>query len=60
MGGNLEEKIEYMNVFRESNKPIVQDQYREDPKFQYFKQCVDDHEVVLPVLEYVKEKTLCL
>lgn len=30
------------------------------PKFQYFLQCKIDHALVLPVLDYVYKKTLCL
>ena len=51
----------YNKVYKDSNMPAVIEKYKDDPKVQYFNQCVyADQELFLPVLEYVHAKTLCL
>lgn len=57
---NLKERIKYINIYKEGNREIIQEQYAKDPKFQWFQVCRDTHETVLPVLHYVYKKTLCL
>lgn len=38
----------------------VKQRHANDPKFQYFQICTDTCEVVLPILNHVHKKTLCL
>ena len=57
----IQERLTYNKVYKDSNMPAIIDKYRDDPKMQYFIQCVyADQELFLPVLEYVHAKTLCL
>lgn len=56
----LEDKVRSIDLFREGHQSGVQAKYEDDPKFQYFLSCTEDREVVLPVLQYVHNKTLCL
>jgi hypothetical protein len=56
----LEEELKYRQVYKQHHSSVVQFKFNEDPKFLYFKQCYQDSELELPVLNYVREKTLCL
>lgn len=56
----LEEKIKYINIMKNGNSPMVQEKHRDDPKFQYYLKCQENDDSVLPLLDYVYNKTLCL
>ena len=58
---HLQERLTYMQVYKHSQKTAILEKYREDPRVQFFNQCIHiDKELFLPVLEYVHDKTLCL
>ena len=56
----LEEKIKYINIIKNGNSPMIQEKYIDDPKFQYYLKCVEYEESVLPLLDYVYNKTLSI
>lgn len=57
---NLEEKVKYSQVYKDSNREIVRELFDKDPKYHWFRICSESYETVLPVLHYVFRKTLCL
>ena len=57
---NLEENIKYIEIYRNYHTAGMQHDHQYDPKFAYFIQCARDEELMLPVLQYVHKKTLCL
>lgn len=53
--------LTYNNIYKNSRDNGIMEKHKEDPRFQFFYQCVyEDKELFLPVLEYVHAKTLCL
>lgn len=55
-GERLTETLKYIDVYKQGHTASIQDRYRDDPKFVYFRQCQDvDHDLVLPVLEHVHD-----
>ena len=61
VGQRLRDTIKYNEVYKTAHLQKTVDRYRDDPRLVYFKQCNDvDKELVLPVLDHVYDKTLCL
>ena len=56
----LTDRLKYMTIFKDVHREAVQDKHKNDPLVIFFNQCNIDQELVLPVLEYVHDKTLCL
>jgi Ran GTPase-activating protein (RanGAP) involved in mRNA processing and transport len=56
----FEESIRFFDTCKIGYEPATLERYRDDPGFAYFWQCERDHELVLPVLKYIDNKTLCL
>lgn len=56
----MKERFRYNKAFKEYAVPTTEKKFQRDAKFQYFIQCTKDHDVVLPVLDYVHQMTLCL
>ena len=49
-----------IHVEKDGHAPSTAERYRDDPRFIYFQKCLKHAEPVLPLLEYVNNKTLCL
>lgn len=60
IGLMLQERFRYNKIYKEYAEPTTGQRFEKDAKFQYFMQCQKDQDVILPVLDYVHEKTLCL
>ena len=61
VGQRLRDTLKYNELFKTAHLQSTSDRFRDDPRLVYFKQCNDvDNELVLPVLDHVYDKTLCL
>jgi hypothetical protein len=61
VGQRLRDTLKYNAIFKTAHLQSTSDRFRDDPRLVYFKQCNDvDQELVLPVLDHVYDKTLCL
>jgi hypothetical protein len=61
VGQRLRDTLKYNEIFKTAHLQSTADRFRDDPRLVYFKQCNDvDNELVLPVLDHVYDKTLCL
>lgn len=61
IGQRLRDTLRYNEIFKTAHLQSTSDRFRDDPRLVYFKQCNDvDKELVLPVLDHVYDKTLCL
>lgn len=56
----LESKLQFNNLMKDSFKPKTELMYKDEPRYNYFMQCYEDSELVLPLLKYLTRKTLCL
>ena len=52
--------MKYIEIFKRSHTPLISENFRNDPYYEYFLKSNEENELVLPLLEYVERKTLCL
>lgn len=56
----LQNRLKYIDLFREAHRDSVRHKLRKDGRFIYFEQCTADKELVLPILDYIHDNTLLL
>ena len=56
----LKERFKYNRVFKEYADPSTGFKFKNDAKFQFFMHCTSKNDVILPILDYVHQMTLCL
>lgn len=60
MTSSLQTKIESKHIYKQSQIHSARWKYKDDPRYIYFKQCDEDQEPSLPLLNHVHDKTLSL
>lgn len=56
----FEDRVSFFRLCKKAAEAGTEQRYAQDPRMAYFKQCDGDHDLVLPLLQYVEKKTLCL
>ena len=56
----IQDTLRYVEIFREGHRDAMFLQYKNDPKFVWFTNANEEREVVLPILNHILDKTLCL
>lgn len=56
----FEDRLSFFRLCKTGADPGTRQRYSGDPRLAYFRQCEADQDLVLPLLQYVDKKTLCL
>ena len=60
IANRFEERVRFFSSCKKFHLPGSAQRFEGDPNLHYFNQCQSDQELVLPLLQYVDKKTLCL